>query len=56
MYHYGYGVTSDYTEAVKWYRKSAEQCNASGQNSLGYMYDNGYGVTKDFTESSEMVS
>ena len=41
----------NYTEAVNWYRKSAEQGNASGQANLGYMYRNGYGVTIDYTES-----
>jgi tetratricopeptide (TPR) repeat protein len=41
----------NYAEAVKWYRKSAEQGNASGQHDLGYMYYNGYGVTKDYEEA-----
>ena len=29
LYHYGYGVTKDYKEAVRWYRKAAKQGNAS---------------------------
>ena len=41
----------DYTEAVNWYRKSAEQGHAGGQANLGYMYRNGFGVTKDYIES-----
>ena len=41
----------NYSEAVEWYRKSAEQGNASGQANLGYMYSNGYGVTKDYAEA-----
>ena len=41
----------DYSEALRWYRKSAEQGNASGQNDLGYMYENGYGVSKDYSEA-----
>ena len=41
----------DYSEAVKWYRKSAEQGNASAQYSLGWMYRNGYGVDKDYGEA-----
>jgi FOG: TPR repeat, SEL1 subfamily len=40
-----------YSEAVEWYRKSAEQGNASGQANLGYMYSNGYGITKDYAEA-----
>ncbi|WP_172920060.1 tetratricopeptide repeat protein, partial [Capnocytophaga canis] len=38
-------------EAVKWYRKSAEQGNALGQYNLGVMYDYGYGVPKDEAEA-----
>jgi len=45
------GVEKDYTEAVKWLRKSAEQGDAEGQFALGYMYDFGYGVEKDTTEA-----
>ena len=32
------------SEAVEWYRKSAEQNDADGQNNLGFMYANGFGV------------
>ena len=41
----------NYTEAVEWYRKSAEQGDAGGQVNLGYMYRNGFGVTKDYAEA-----
>jgi TPR repeat protein len=51
MYENGYGVTKDDTEAVKWFRKAAEQGNATGQYNLGIMYENGYGVTKDYSEA-----
>lgn len=37
----------DYAEALKWYRKAAEQGHASGQFHLGYMYENGFGVRQD---------
>ena len=37
----------DYTQAVVWYRKAAEQGNADAQYSLGYCYRNGYGVSQD---------
>jgi TPR repeat protein len=51
MYQYGLGVSKDETEAVKWYRKSAEQGNAFGQNNLGAMYEYGNGVNKDILKA-----
>jgi TPR repeat protein len=48
MYHGGHGVPQDYQEALKWYRKAAEQGNTHAQNSLGRMYANGKGVPQDF--------
>jgi TPR repeat protein len=47
MYEKGQGVPQDYKEAVKWYRKAAEQGDASGQFMLGDMYWEGTGVPKD---------
>jgi len=38
-------------EAVKWFRKSAEQGLAEAQHSLGEMYDYGKGVTQDDAEA-----
>ena len=46
MYEYGEGVSQDYEEAAKWYRKAAEQGSARGQYNLGHMYDNGKGVSQ----------
>ena len=46
-YNNGEGVAKDATEAVKWYRKAAEQGDARAQYNLGLCYDNGDGVTKD---------
>ena len=37
----------NYSEAVKWYLKAAEQGYADAQNNLGFCYDNGKGVEKD---------
>ncbi|MDA9975969.1 hypothetical protein N9F34_03995 [Alphaproteobacteria bacterium] len=37
----------DFAEAVKWYRKAADQGFALGQYALGVMYGNGEGVTQD---------
>ena len=48
MYYYGKGVTQDKTEAVKWYRKAAEQGYARAQERLGDLYKNGgEGVLQD---------
>ncbi|MDE7136766.1 MAG: sel1 repeat family protein [Muribaculaceae bacterium] len=47
---------NDYTEALRWFRKSAEQGNASAQYNLGYMYDNGYGVAQNDTEAAKWYS
>ena len=47
MYTNGFGVQQDYTEAIKWYRKSAEQGNAVAQYNLGVMYNKGHGLQKD---------
>ena len=51
MYINGEGVTKDYAEALKWFRKAAEQENAKAQYNLGVMYINGEGVTKDYAEA-----
>src|ERR1039457_1409854 len=49
-YHNGEGVAKDQVEAVKWYRKAAEQNLAIAQFSLGVCYDKGEGVAKDQVE------
>jgi TPR repeat protein len=46
-----YYAEKNYGEAVKWYRKSAEQGNPKGQHDLGWMYKNGYGVEQNYTEA-----
>src|SRR5260370_1425275 len=45
------GVAKDEAEAVKWFRKAAEQNVADAQFSLGVCYANGQGVTEDAAES-----
>ena len=45
------GVAKDEAEAVKWFRKAAEQNVADAQFSLGACYANGQGVTKDDAEA-----
>ena len=45
------GVPRNEPEAVKWYRKAAEQGYARGQTNLGWMYSDGLGVQQDYTEA-----
>ncbi len=47
MYDKGEGMPEDDKEAVKWYRKAAEQGNALAQFSLGKAHDGGEGALKD---------
>ena len=51
MYYNGYGVPENDAEAVKWYRKAAEQGFAKAQFNLGRMYATGEGVPVNDTES-----
>ena len=45
------GVAKDEAEAVKWFRKAAEQNVADAQYNLGVCYANGQGVTEDDAEA-----
>jgi hypothetical protein len=51
MYYDGKGVPQDYAEAVRWYRKSAEQGYAMAQIDVGFMYQEGKGVPQDYAEA-----
>ena len=46
----------DEVEAVKWYRKAADQNNFSAQYNLGFCYEKGEGVGKDEFEAVKWVS
>jgi TPR repeat protein len=50
-YEFGNGVTKDYTKAVMWYRKAAEQGMASAQYFLGGCYRDGKGVGTNIVEA-----
>jgi TPR repeat protein len=50
-YDTGRGVSKNRTEAVKWYRKAADQGLAASQYELGVGYAVGEGVPKDKTEA-----
>jgi TPR repeat protein len=48
-----YYSASNYTEAAKWFQKSAEQSNAPAQLLLGSCYENGEGVIKNMVEAAK---
>ena len=52
-YDKGEGVEKDAVEAVKWYRKSAEQNLALAQLTLGACFYSGDGVVKDQVEAAK---
>ena len=47
----GQGVAKNDVEAVKWFRKAAEQNYARAQYNLGVCYAKGQGVAKDEAEA-----
>jgi len=51
MFATGQGVPQDHAEAVKWYRKAADQGLAQAQSRLGVMYAKGQGVSQDYVEA-----
>jgi TPR repeat protein len=54
-YYKGDGVGKDLGEAVKWFRKAAEQNHAPAQYILGVCYAKGQGVTKNYAEAAKWV-
>ncbi|MEQ9246697.1 MAG: hypothetical protein RLO21_11970, partial [Nitratireductor sp.] len=40
-----------YPDALKWYRKAAEQEYASAQYNLGVMYSQGYGTPQSYPDA-----
>ena len=48
MRHYN---AKNYAEAVKWFRKAAEQGNAGAQCGLGFCYEEGQGVPQNYREA-----
>lgn len=51
MYQYGYGVTKNKSEAVKWYRRGSELGDADSMNSLADCLLKGIGIDKDIDEA-----
>jgi len=50
-YYRGDGVSKDYAEAVKWFRKAADQGMPESQYMMGVIYDRGEGLPQDFVEA-----
>ena len=51
MYRSGDGVEKDLTEAIKWFKKAAEQGHEDAKWELANMYENGDGVDRDIAEA-----
>ena len=51
MFHDGQGAKQDYTAALTWFRKAAEQGAVIAEFSLGLMYYDGLGVKQDYIEA-----
>ena len=52
-YQRGLGVDENITEAIKWYRKAAENGHTVASHNLGNRYALGEGVTCDFKEAAK---
>ena len=48
MYKYGTGISEDYSQAVLWYKKAAEQGDTKAQVNLATMYNAGEGVPENY--------
>jgi TPR repeat protein len=52
IYHRGEAITRDDIEAVKWFRRAADQGDAGAQFYLGLMYSDGHGTPQDYAEAA----
>jgi hypothetical protein len=54
-YEYGFGgAQRNLSEAVKWYRRAAEQGDGDAKDSLAGMYFDGRGVEKNYSEAARL--
>jgi TPR repeat protein len=51
VYYYGHGVSRDYVEAARMYRRAALKGNAMAQSTLGDIYYYGRGAPQDYAEA-----
>jgi len=56
FYKEGKEVTQNYKEAVKWFKKSADQGSGRGFYNLSTMYLTGHGVLKDIDQSEKLLA
>jgi TPR repeat protein len=54
LYENGFFGAPNAGEAVRWYRKSADQCLPQGQFRLGACYQSGKGVEQDRDEAARL--
>jgi len=52
-YEQGWFGKTSFSEALKWFRRSAEQGNPDAQNGLGQMYQEGEGVPQNYTIAAD---
>jgi hypothetical protein len=55
-YYNEIGVERNHTDAIKWYKLSAEQGYAPAQNDLGIIFEFGQGVEKDSKKAVELYT
>ena len=53
LYLNGLGVSQDYNEAMRWFRKAADAGNVCAKDWIGWMYQHGHGVSQDDTEAMQ---
>ena len=51
FFFFSKGTPQDYAEAVRWWKKAADQGEAWAQSCLGLAYDRGQGVPQDYAEA-----
>ncbi len=51
MYFRGTGVSKDYNQSLRWFKKSVVNGSTRGMNNLGVMYYQGIGVKKDYAKA-----
>jgi len=49
----GQGVSQDYTKAVQWYQRAAEQDHVAAQFHLGVLYEEGRCVARDYIQAMQ---
>jgi hypothetical protein len=54
IYAHGLGVPQDDGEAVKWFRRAADQNDSGAQNDLGVQYELGLGVAHDDAQAARL--